>query len=152
MTRGGNRKLSRAPGVLTRSLRIPTAERKRLLEAAALLAYLNLAVKLLPFRNVIKFGSVPLQASNGDAEIDAIVGAVRRMSRRVPWRTVCIHEGLTTQRLLRRRGVPAVLCYGTRVDGDNLSSHVWVRVDDKIVIGGEDAPAFTLLATYPTSS
>ena len=51
--------------------------------------------------------------------------------------------------MLRRRGVPAVLCYGTSQADGELKSHVWVKVDDEIVIGGDEAPQYHLVATYP---
>jgi hypothetical protein len=52
--------------------------------------------------------------------------------------------------MLRRRGIPSVLCYGAaRDDRHGLSAHVWVRVDDVDVIGGEIASRYAVLTTFP---
>ena len=134
-----------------RALSLPGRERRQALEAAALFAYANLALKLYPFSKAIALGSQAARpASRGDRDLtNSVVRAVRRASYAVPWRTVCIHEGIVAQWMLRRRGVPAVLCYGTRQADGKLQAHVWVSVGDDIVIGGEEAPHFRLVATYP---
>jgi hypothetical protein len=53
--------------------------------------------------------------------------------------------------MLRSSGIDAVLHYGARhhpVTG-KLEAHVWVTVDGRAVAGGEDAPQFAEIATYP---
>jgi Transglutaminase-like superfamily len=136
--------------ILRRALNLPAREQGQALQAAALLAYANVALKLYPFSKAIALGSLPTTPGNSaDRHISSIVLAVRRSSYAAPWRTVCIHEGIAAQWMLRREGVPAVLCYGTRQDDGKLQSHVWVKVGDQIVIGGEEAPHFRLVATYP---
>jgi hypothetical protein len=134
-----------------RGLSLLRRERGQTLEAAALLAYANLALKLYPFSKAIALGSLATSpAIRDDADVIAsVVRAIRRASYAAPWRTVCIHEGIAAQWMLRRRGVTAILCYGARQAAGKLQSHVWVKVGDKIVIGGEEAPHFRLVATYP---
>ena len=134
-----------------RALSLPRRDRRQALEAAALLAYANLALKLYGFSKAIARGSLAARpGSNDDRDlVNSVVRAVRRASYAAPWRTVCIHEGIAAQWMLRRRGVPAVLCYGTRQADEKLEAHVWVKVGDEIVIGGEEAPRFRLVATYP---
>jgi hypothetical protein len=134
-------------------MRLPWREQRQALVAAALLARASLALKLIPFSKAILLGSIPVAGKQPEANtVDESVRAVRRASYAAPWRTVCIHEGLALQHLLRSQGVPAVLRYGTnRLDGE-LKSHVWVTVGDEIVIGGEEAPRFHLLASYPRTA
>jgi hypothetical protein len=136
--------------VASRGIRLPWREQRQVLVAAALLARVSVALKLMPFSKAILLGSVPIGGKQPDSRtVDESVRAVRRASYTVPWRTVCIHEGLALQHLLRSHGVPAILRYGTnRLDGE-LKSHVWVTVGNEIVIGGEEAPRFHLLASYP---
>jgi hypothetical protein len=64
---------------------------------------------------------------------------------------MCIEKGLAVQRILRSSGVNAVLHYGARHHSETsrLEAHVWVTVDGRPVIGGEDAPEFASVATYP---
>jgi hypothetical protein len=52
--------------------------------------------------------------------------------------------------MLRRRGIPSVLYYGAAQDNrTGLSTHVWVRDGDLMVVGGEIAHRFAILATFP---
>lgn len=104
------------------------------------------AVALLPFRYAIRFGCVPL----GREPISApdCLWAIGAASRRLPWRSACIHKGIVAQRLLRRGGLDAVLHYGARQQETKLEAHVWVTVDGRPVIGGEEANGFAAIATY----
>jgi hypothetical protein len=79
--------------------------------------------------------------------------AVTAAARRVPWRAKCFEQGLASQIMLRRRGVPSVLYYGAAPDDlRGLSAHVWVRDGDLDVIGGEIASRYAVLATFPSQT
>jgi hypothetical protein len=131
--------------------RLRLADVPMLAEALAALALASLAVALLPFRRVAALAS---STGRGPARTDA--EAVRRArsaligwARRVPWRAVCFQKGLAVHWMLRRRGIPSVLLYGARRDGEGLAAHVWVDVDGETVIGGDEAPNFACLARFP---
>jgi len=64
---------------------------------------------------------------------------------------MCIEKGLALQRLLRTSGTDARLHYGARHDpvSGRLEAHVWVTVDGRAVIGGEEAVGFAEVASYP---
>lgn len=132
-------------------LRSLGGERRRLLiRATGLLAIASASIALLPFRRAIRLGCVPLgrdQRSN----VDDIVWAVEAAARRLPLRTACIEKGLVVQRMLRDVGANAVLHYGARhhPESRKLEAHVWVTIDGRAVIGGAEADAFPLVATYP---
>jgi hypothetical protein len=107
---------------------------------------------LLPFRRAIVRGSTPLgEAGDREGRVEALVWAVEAAARRLPWRTLCIEQGLAAQRMLRRRGIDARLHYGARNDqsASRLEAHVWVTVGDVPVIGGSEAARFAAIATYP---
>jgi len=127
-----------------------TLERARLLLSAALwLTAASAAVALLPFKRAIMFGCVEV-ARDPTATIHDYRTAVETVSRRLPWRTMCIEKGLALQRLLRRAGVDAVLHYGVRaLAGGTPEAHVWVCVNGEPIIGGEEAHRFAEIATYP---
>jgi hypothetical protein len=136
---------------LTRPRRLRLSDGPILAEALAALALASLAIALLPFRRVAAAASAP-----GHRKLRADSEAVRRArsavngwARRVPWRTVCFQKGLALHWMLRRRGIPSVLLYGARRQGDGLAAHVWVDVDGETVIGGEEAPNFACLARFP---
>lgn len=125
-----------------------------LAEALAALTLASLAIAFLPFRRVAAAASAP---GRGPARTDPEAvrrarSAVTGWSRRVPWRTVCFQKGLAVHWMLRRRGIPSVLLYGARREGDGLAAHVWVDVDGETVIGGEEAAGFACLARFPSEA
>lgn len=134
---------------IIRLFRLSPARRRLLILASFVLTSASAAVALLTFRRAMRFGLVPLGASHNSAA--DVVWAIEAASRRLPWRTVCIEKGLAAQRMLRRCGLPAILHYGARdgADAQLLQAHVWVTIHDRIWIGGEEAPHYAELASYP---
>jgi hypothetical protein len=52
--------------------------------------------------------------------------------------------------MLQRRGVQTILHYGVAQNPERgLAAHVWVTHRGEAIIGGEEAPNFTCLATFP---
>jgi hypothetical protein len=134
---------------LVRLRRLPVTQKRLLLRAILCLTAASAAVALLPFRRAIRFGSVPLRHHRVSAE--EAVWAIEAAARRLPWRAMCIEKGLAVQRILRSAGAEAILHYGARhhPDTGGLEAHVWVTVDGRAVIGGEEAADFALVASYP---
>src|SRR4051812_31096244 len=122
-------------------------------EALASLAWASLAIAFLPFRKVAEMASGAPARPGADLEAGLprrIRWAVDAWGRRVPWRAVCFQRGLAAHRMLRRRGYDSVLHYGVaQQEQKGLQAHVWVSLDGEAVIGGEEAPEFTCLATFP---
>lgn len=138
--------------IARRLSRLPTKEGRQVLVAAGVLAWANVGLKLLPFRRAISMGSRRIRHGRrcNEAIADQWAIAVSRAARLVPWRSVCIHQGLTLQWLLRRRGIPAILIYGVQFEGGELAAHVWVKVGDRTIIGGEESGRFHKVASYPS--
>jgi hypothetical protein len=145
---GGMQKARTNP--IVRLQRLNPAQRRLLIRACVVLSAAAAAVALLPFRRAIRFGCVP-QRPGSRVEIADCVWAIEAAARRLPWRTLCIEQGLAAQRMLRRAGCDAVLHYGARQNraSGQLEAHVWVSVDDRTVIGGEEASGFAHVAAYP---
>jgi len=120
-------------------------------EAAACLAMASLAIRLLPFRSVVKLmGRTDPSARGSAADPLRVRKAVHRASRRLPWRTLCFQEGLAAHWMLRRRGQPSRLHYGIRQQDDRLTAHVWIDVHGVVVIGEEQSEsAHSAVAAYP---
>jgi hypothetical protein len=139
------------PFPFSRPVRLGPSDWLLLAEALAALALASLAIGLLPFRRVAAAASGPVRGPErpDSATVGRVRWAVQAWARRVPWRTVCFQRGLALHWMLRRRGIPSVLLYGAKRDGDGLAAHVWVDVDGETVIGGEEAPGFALLARFP---
>ena len=140
---------------LQRFWRLSWQHRLLLLEAFLWLAIGGIAIAVLPFRHVgrlaarpIRRPTLPYQATLN--KVQGIRWAIIATAARVPWRALCFQQGLAAQLMLRRRGIPSVLYYGAaQGEGTGLSAHVWVRVGEIDVIGGEIAHRFAILATFP---
>jgi len=124
-----------------------------LIEGLAAVAAASAAIRFGPFKRAIQLGSrqlsVPAPVGPGEVITD-VRWAVETVARSVPWRAMCIQQGLALQWMLRRRGVDARLHYGiARDEVGGLAAHVWVAAGDAVVIGGADAPRFRRVATFP---
>jgi len=121
-----------------------------LVRAALALTASSAIVALLPFRTAIGYGAIKL-GKQSDVTLPDCVWAVEASARRLPWRTMCIEKGIAVQRLLRGAGIDAILHYGARTcpEAGKLEAHVWVSVADEIVMGSEEAPAFTEITSFP---
>jgi hypothetical protein len=143
---------------LRRLRRLSWPQRLLLAEALMTLAAVSLAIKLLPFRSVVRMASRLDQPRPGNKARRAwLIGegrwSVEAVACRVPWKAVCFQRGLALHVMLRRRGVPSVLHYGVANTMEKgLAAHVWLTADGKTIIGGEEADAFTCLATFPAAS
>jgi hypothetical protein len=53
--------------------------------------------------------------------------------------------------MLRSRGTEAILHYGARhhPESRKLEAHLWVTVEGRTIIGGEEARGFAVIASYP---
>jgi hypothetical protein len=124
-----------------------------LIEGLAAVAGASAAIRLGPFKRAIQLGSLQLSGPSpaGAGQIITDVRwAVETAARNVPWRAMCIQQGLALQWMLRRRGIDARLHYGiARDEAGELEAHVWVAAGDAVVIGGAEAPRFRRVATFP---
>lgn len=131
-------------------------DRLLLMEAAATIAVASLAIRLLPFRKVVSAlarGGDRSISRQSSSEIPRARWAVEACARRLPWRIVCFQQGLALHKLLQRRGIATSLHYGVVQNSDRgLAAHVWVTHEGEAIIGGEQAAAFTCLATFPAAA
>jgi hypothetical protein len=142
-----------SPSPLSRIARLGGDNWRLLAEALPALAAASIAVKFLPFKRVAASAARFRDAGPGpvdEAFLRKARWAVDAWGDRVPWRAVCFQRGLALHRMLRRRGIASILHYGVRHSAEaGVSAHVWVSVAGRIVIGGEEAPRFQCLATFP---
>ena len=140
---------------LRRLTEIAWRDRILLLEAAGALTVASLAIRMLPFRKVVDATGVGSARRRVDpnlawGEIARVRWAIEACARRLPWKIVCFQKGLALHKLLQRRGVETRLHYGVAQNTERgLTAHVWVTHEGEAVIGGEEAPRHTCLATFP---
>lgn len=136
--------------LLQRWARLGRPRQLLLVEAAATLAIATAAVRWLPFKQAVRIGSRRHGPSKHALVISDVSWAVKTAARKLPWKAVCIQQGIALQRMLRRRGVDARLHYGiARDQAGDIEAHVWVAADGRVLIGGDQAERFTQVAIFP---
>jgi hypothetical protein len=144
-----------SPSFANRLRRMSWSNRRLLVEGAATLVFASLAIRFLPFRQVVAKLTRPRRAlwpagDGREAEVRRVRWAVTAIADRVPWRALCFQRGLAVHLMLGRRGIPSILHYGVAQQGERgLRAHVWITQGGDYVIGGEEAADFTCLASFP---
>lgn len=64
------------------------------------------------------------------------------VSRRLPWRCVCLEQALGARRILRWIGVDSRLQLGVAKDGEKFAAHAWLEVSGRIFVGGAQSRRF----------
>jgi hypothetical protein len=139
---------------LRRLQRVSGRELGDFAEAMFALTAASAAIKLLPFRTVVRTmncgqdGHERRPSEYGELAV-AIRRAVTRATTRLPLTIVCFPEGLAAHRMLRRRGAPSLVHYGLRQSESKLSAHVWVTLGETVVVGEETTDFHTCVAVFP---
>jgi hypothetical protein len=132
-------------------------ERRLLLEAFVLLGVARLIVLILPFkwlafslgRHMNESGA---QISVSDVHHARIVGkAIRSAANYTPWESVCLHQAVAAQWMLRRRHIAATVYLGVAKDDkkpEKLIAHAWLRCGDVILTGAAGHRQFTVVSTF----
>ncbi len=115
----------------------------------------RLLVLLLPARTLFRLiGQAPAasyaKAARRWYRIDEVGLAVTRVAKYVPWRCVCLEQGLAAKMLLKSMGVPSTLVLGVRYDAKKkINAHAWLRCEDTYVTGRKGTDQFNVLAEFP---
>lgn len=139
--------------MLARIFRKPPADLLLVAEAFLMLFAARLALRKIPLAKLVEWLRSPAPVRNVTAaELTAtrIRWAILAVVRRNQGSFVCFPQSLAAYAMLWRRGIPSVLHYGVNRSPDNdLRAHTWLKLGEMTVVGGEDAPDFTLLSTFP---
>lgn len=138
---------------LARILHTPPADLLLLAEAFLLLTAAWLALKRVPLSRLARWLRSPapsFRMSAAEQTAIRVRWAILAVARRLPGTFVCFPQSLAAYAMLRRRGIPSVLCYGVnRSPANELRAHTWLKVGELTVVGGEAAPEFTMVSTFP---
>jgi hypothetical protein len=133
-------------------------DRQVRLEAAAYLLAARVAVRIVPFRWLVRlFERAPRKPEpHGNARAEQRRGvrhAVHGASQRLPGETVCFPKAVAAQAMLRRRGMRTTICCGaSTAAGDGLTAHVWLEDGEHAVTGARARDDYLPLARYsPTT-
>ena len=148
--------------------RLPAATRALVIEAALLLVLARLLVAHVPMRRwSSRLGmeaapaprpgtpsarpdqegrAGPPEPAAGQAVSREVGRIVRKVARRLPFRTVCLPQAIAVQWMLRRRGIRSRLIFGVRrgtTPAAALQYHAWVNVGGDTVIGGGEVRTYS---------
>jgi hypothetical protein len=140
--------------------RLGWKERRALARAVVLLVVTRAALRLLPFRVVVRFVTrTPSSAHPAeeipfpeDPSLHRMLWALDVMGRRLFPRNPCLTQAVAGQYLLWRRGLPSRLRIGVRRGDDlGLEAHAWLEHSGGIIMGrrglrGDHVPLPDLVA------
>jgi hypothetical protein len=146
---------------------LPFSRKVAICEAALLLAAAQALIKLAPYRWWAKLlgpvgrpASTAAERPSGEElageDLTTVTWAVAAAARRLPWSPVCLPRAMAAKWMLARRNVAGTLHLGIR-RGDNAAIadtelHAWLSVGTEVIVGGEIADQFSVIASYGSNT
>lgn len=131
----------------------PAAEKWLLLKIFMLLACMRLYILIFPFKSLSNLISKEFTDSNLKEDQRVLAKSIslriENVSKVVPWKATCLVQAAAAKILLNNRGIPNSICFGVNKENKkrDLQAHAWLKVDEKIVLGGEIAAEFVQVST-----
>ena len=133
------------------------SDRRRVLEAASLMALVWTGLRVLRFptlrRLLHRYARSSATGNAGRPHSSAtypVQWAITTVAARLPWAT-CLVQALAADAILRRRGLTSELRIGVRVRGNSdvpFKAHAWVECGGTVVTGAiEELADFKVLTT-----
>lgn len=127
-------------------VRLGLRDQVRFTAAWFLLGFARFLIVVLPFTAVRRLlgdnqanpaqPTMPVLDASQEFRAAHIGRIVEAAAAHVPWRSDCYPQALTARTFLAARGIPHVVSFGVRRDGDALVAHAWVHAGDVAVTGG----------------
>jgi hypothetical protein len=117
----------------------------------------RVSVALLPFRFLKRRLGQHMAESprDDDASKRELLRRVRwslgAVSRRAPWRCMCLERSIAGKMMLRARRVPNTLYLGIARDAErrrSIRAHAWLRSGAVSVTGGDGTAHFAIVSTF----
>jgi hypothetical protein len=121
-------------------------ERSLLLHTVLLVAFLRVALCLLPFGRVNDYLArrAKRRPIRQDLATSRLVWAVRTAAARIP-RATCLTQALAAKYQLERYGRSPQLHLGVAKENGRFLAHAWLECDGETVLGGEIADRYVPL-------
>ena len=133
-------------------------EKKLFMEAYVTLGVMRSAILTISFkrltRNLEHTAKKKALSTLNESEIETAknVGqAIVRAAAYTPWKSACLAQSLTAQKMLQKRGIPGVFYLGAMKDKESkekMKAHAWSQCGDSIITGASGHEKFTVLSVF----
>lgn len=131
------------------------SEKWMLIRIGFLLAFFRFCLIVLPFKRLARFlgeqhkESPDIWPAAEECYIENISRFITNMSNIVPWDAKCLVQAAAGKRLMNHNRIQSTIYFGVKKnDEGTLEAHAWLRVGNKIILGGENAHEFVVVSSY----
>ncbi len=78
-------------------------------------------------------------------EIGEMVATAARFT---PWKSNCLTQALTAQKMLRWRHIPGMFFLGVKKNQKQLEAHAWLQCDQHILTGKAGHEVYTVVSSF----
>lgn len=139
-----------------------TPQKILFLEAYTTLIVLRLVISLVPLRTILKAKQVhsPTVPATSNYQLITAINtgkAVRAAANNTPWKSACLMQALTAQRMLAKRKIPGLFFIGARLDKEakekqRLKAHAWLQCSHHIITGDTGHIQHKILSVFTWST
>lgn len=109
----------------------------------------------MPFNRLRKIMGKYKKESNEIVDVNThkiakkIGWAVSEAARYTPWNSKCLVQALTTQRMMKEKGISTTIYLGVSKGKDNeMLAHAWIRCGSYIITGGANKNEYVVVAKF----
>lgn len=122
-----------------------------------MLFFARMAVITLPFRWIAKglgekeapSGDIDITSKADDLELNKIGWTIRRISDHTPWKSNCLAQAITAQKMLARRNRSSEMYFGLkRGETSEMEAHAWLKSGDTVLTGGGNLDQYAVVAVF----
>jgi hypothetical protein len=122
-------------------------------EAYIYMGFARFQVLTRPFKRIAKnlmtTGEPEIEPATDPVVIRQVAWAIRTAAKFTPWKSNCLAQGLAAGRMLKRRGLPAVLFFGVAKDeAGKMIAHAWLRSGGFFVCGGDGSKRYAVTGVF----
>jgi transglutaminase superfamily protein len=124
---------------LRKARELSAADWLMILQSAGWFAVVELGLRLLPLRKVVRILQGRRRAArttNSRISAERASRCVDLAARLDPGRATCLKKSLVLYALLRRRGLEVELFIGAAKAGGKLDAHAWLEHQGRVITGG----------------
>lgn len=119
--------------------------------------YSKICILVLPFEKFSGVFGVLMARGESRSSLEPVCRVseifknIERVSRYLPWETLCLVKAHTAALMLRRRRQPFYALFGVKKSSSNASpinAHAWIEINDSLSFGKEKQESFGIIASY----